>query len=98
MCYLFHKYLWANQFNCSSVVLISLSLKAFHILNNTTIQFKLEKIPLEKDLDLTFPLCNEDFEISSVMKIEGKFVNPLQVQKCSISTINIKIFPYIEDK
>ncbi|NWY00497.1 VP13D protein, partial [Nothoprocta ornata] len=52
---------------------------AFHILNNTTIQFKLEKIPLEKDLDLTFPLSNEDFGISSVMKIEGKFVNPLQV-------------------
>ncbi|XP_059722821.1 intermembrane lipid transfer protein VPS13D isoform X2 [Haemorhous mexicanus] len=52
---------------------------AFHILNNTTIQFKLEKIPLEKDLDLTFPLCNEDLGISSIMKIEGKFVNPLQV-------------------
>ncbi|NWR10533.1 VP13D protein, partial [Paradoxornis webbianus] len=52
---------------------------AFHILNNTTIQFKLEKIPLEKDLDLTFPLCNEDFGTSSIMKIEGKFVNPLQV-------------------
>uniref|UniRef100_A0A8C0UC17 Vacuolar protein sorting 13 homolog D n=1 Tax=Cyanistes caeruleus TaxID=156563 RepID=A0A8C0UC17_CYACU len=52
---------------------------AFHILNNTTIQFELEKIPLEKDLYLTFPLCNEDFEISSIMKIEGKFVNPLQV-------------------
>ncbi|XP_064381693.1 intermembrane lipid transfer protein VPS13D isoform X1 [Dromaius novaehollandiae] len=52
---------------------------AFHILNNTTIQFKLEKIPLERDLDLTFPLSNEDFGISSVMKIEGKFVNPLQV-------------------
>lgn len=39
----------------------------------------MEKIPLEKDLDLTFPLCNEDFGISSIMKIEGKFVNPLQV-------------------
>ncbi|NWH53859.1 VP13D protein, partial [Fregata magnificens] len=52
---------------------------AFHILNNTTIQFKLEKIPLERDSDLTFPLSNEDFGISSIMKIEGKFVNPLQV-------------------
>ncbi|NXO05389.1 VP13D protein, partial [Rhinopomastus cyanomelas] len=52
---------------------------AFHILNNTTIQFKLEKVPLERDLDLTFPLNNEDFGISSIMKIEGKFVNPLQV-------------------
>ncbi|KYO48963.1 vacuolar protein sorting-associated protein 13D isoform C [Alligator mississippiensis] len=52
---------------------------AFHILNNTTIQFQLEKIPLERDLNLTFPLSNEDFEISSIMRIEGKFVNPLQV-------------------
>ncbi|XP_071432103.1 intermembrane lipid transfer protein VPS13D isoform X4 [Pithys albifrons albifrons] len=53
--------------------------QAFHILNNTTIQFKLEKIPLERDLELTFPLSNEDFGVSSIMKIEGKFVNPLQV-------------------
>ncbi|XP_066838355.1 intermembrane lipid transfer protein VPS13D isoform X3 [Anser cygnoides] len=52
---------------------------AFHILNNTTIQFKLEKIPLGRDLDVTFPLNSEDFGISSIMKIEGKFVNPLQV-------------------
>ncbi|XP_068514968.1 intermembrane lipid transfer protein VPS13D isoform X3 [Anas acuta] len=52
---------------------------AFHILKNTTIQFKLEKIPLGRDLDVTFPLSNEDFGISSIMKIEGKFVNPLQV-------------------
>ncbi|XP_039242295.1 vacuolar protein sorting-associated protein 13D [Pipra filicauda] len=52
---------------------------AFHILNNTTIQFKLEKIPLDRDLELTFPLSNEDFGVSSVMRIEGKFVNPLQV-------------------
>uniref|UniRef100_A0A8C2SZ41 Vacuolar protein sorting 13 homolog D n=1 Tax=Coturnix japonica TaxID=93934 RepID=A0A8C2SZ41_COTJA len=52
---------------------------AFHILNNTTIQFKLEKIPLGRDLDVTFPLSNEDFGISNIMKIEGKFVNPLQV-------------------
>ncbi|XP_043387413.1 vacuolar protein sorting-associated protein 13D isoform X3 [Chelonia mydas] len=52
---------------------------AFHILNNTTIQFKLEKIPTDRDLDLTFPLNNEDFGISSIMRIEGKFVNPLQV-------------------
>ncbi|XP_042687544.1 vacuolar protein sorting-associated protein 13D isoform X3 [Centrocercus urophasianus] len=52
---------------------------AFHILNNTTIQFKLEKIPLGRDLDVTFPLSNEDFGITNIMKIEGKFVNPLQV-------------------
>ncbi|XP_074831975.1 intermembrane lipid transfer protein VPS13D isoform X2 [Carettochelys insculpta] len=52
---------------------------AFHILNNTTIQFKLEKIPVDRGLEMTFPLTNEDPGISSIMRIEGKFVNPLQV-------------------
>uniref|UniRef100_A0A8C8S437 Vacuolar protein sorting 13 homolog D n=1 Tax=Pelusios castaneus TaxID=367368 RepID=A0A8C8S437_9SAUR len=52
---------------------------AFHILNNTTIQFKLEKIPVERDLEFVFPLSNEDLGLSSIMRIEGKFVNPLQV-------------------
>ncbi|XP_044308193.1 vacuolar protein sorting-associated protein 13D isoform X3 [Varanus komodoensis] len=51
---------------------------AFHILNNATIQFKLEKIPVESDAELAFSV-NEDIEISSLMRIEGMFVNPLQV-------------------
>ncbi|XP_053136918.1 intermembrane lipid transfer protein VPS13D isoform X2 [Hemicordylus capensis] len=51
---------------------------AFHILNNATIQFKLEKIPVESDAELAF-LANGDVDISSIMKIEGKFVNPLRV-------------------
>ncbi|XP_077787399.1 intermembrane lipid transfer protein VPS13D isoform X3 [Podarcis muralis] len=51
---------------------------AFHILNNATIQFKLEKIPVESDAELAFSM-NDDVEISSLMRIEGKFVNPLRV-------------------
>ncbi|XP_067328891.1 intermembrane lipid transfer protein VPS13D isoform X8 [Anolis sagrei] len=51
---------------------------AFHILNNATIQFELEKIPVERDAELAFS-AEEDVEISSLMRIEGKFVNPLQV-------------------
>ncbi|XP_042334804.1 vacuolar protein sorting-associated protein 13D isoform X2 [Sceloporus undulatus] len=51
---------------------------AFHILNNATIQFGLEKIPVERDAELAFSV-EEDVEISSLMRIEGKFVNPLQV-------------------
>uniref|UniRef100_A0A803U021 UBA domain-containing protein n=1 Tax=Anolis carolinensis TaxID=28377 RepID=A0A803U021_ANOCA len=51
---------------------------AFHILNNATIQFELEKIPVERDAELAFS-ADEDIEISSLMRIEGKFVNPLQV-------------------
>lgn len=52
---------------------------AFHILNNTTIQFKLEKIPIERESELTFSLSPDDLGASSIMKIEGKFVNPVQV-------------------
>ncbi|KAM7098123.1 intermembrane lipid transfer protein VPS13D isoform 5-T6 [Molossus nigricans] len=53
--------------------------QAFHILNNTTIQFKLEKIPVERESELTFSLSPDDLGSSSIMKIEGKFVNPVQV-------------------
>ncbi|XP_007940863.1 vacuolar protein sorting-associated protein 13D [Orycteropus afer afer] len=53
--------------------------QAFHILNNTTIQFKLEKIPIERESELTFSLSPDELGTSSIMKIEGKFVNPVQV-------------------
>ncbi|XP_064137368.1 intermembrane lipid transfer protein VPS13D isoform X4 [Loxodonta africana] len=53
--------------------------QAFHILNNTTIQFKLEKIPIERESELTFSLSPDDLGTSSIMKIEGKFVNSVQV-------------------
>ncbi|XP_006885807.1 PREDICTED: vacuolar protein sorting-associated protein 13D [Elephantulus edwardii] len=53
--------------------------QAFHILNNTTIQFKMEKIPVERESELTFSLSPDDLGSSSIMKIEGKFVNPVQV-------------------
>ncbi|XP_006866437.1 PREDICTED: vacuolar protein sorting-associated protein 13D isoform X2 [Chrysochloris asiatica] len=53
--------------------------QAFHILNNTTIQFKLEKTPIERESELTFSLSPDDLGTSSIMKIEGKFVNPVQV-------------------
>ncbi|XP_052031847.1 LOW QUALITY PROTEIN: intermembrane lipid transfer protein VPS13D [Apodemus sylvaticus] len=53
--------------------------QAFHILNNTTIQFKLEKIPIERECELTFSLSPDELGTSSIMKIEGKFVNAVQV-------------------
>ncbi|XP_048417069.2 intermembrane lipid transfer protein VPS13D isoform X1 [Stegostoma tigrinum] len=55
--------------------------QAFHILNDTTIQFILEKIPVESNPGLSFPVENssDSFETTSKMKIEGKFVNPLKV-------------------
>ncbi|XP_078095172.1 intermembrane lipid transfer protein VPS13D isoform X5 [Mustelus asterias] len=55
--------------------------QAFHILNDTTIQFILEKIPVDPNPGLSFPDINspDSFETTSKMKIEGKFVNPLKV-------------------
>ncbi|XP_078281630.1 intermembrane lipid transfer protein VPS13D isoform X1 [Rhinoraja longicauda] len=55
--------------------------QAFHILNDTTIQFVLEKIPVETNPGSAFPAVNfsDSFETTSKMKIEGKFVNPLKV-------------------
>ncbi|XP_059807841.1 intermembrane lipid transfer protein VPS13D [Hypanus sabinus] len=55
--------------------------QAFHILNDTTIQFVLEKIPVDTDPELSFPAVNssDSFETTNKMKIEGKFVNPLKV-------------------
>ncbi|XP_043916363.1 vacuolar protein sorting-associated protein 13D [Protopterus annectens] len=52
---------------------------AFHILKNTTIQFTLEKIPVERVLELSFPQQFEYFETTNIMKVEGRFVNPVQV-------------------
>lgn len=67
-----------NKYECFQSVISSLT-PAFHILNNTTIQFKLEKIPIERESELTFSLSPDDLGTSSIMKIEGKFVNPVQV-------------------
>ncbi|XP_029434245.1 vacuolar protein sorting-associated protein 13D isoform X2 [Rhinatrema bivittatum] len=52
--------------------------QAFHILNNTTIQFKMEKI-IARDSELAFPFGPDSSDITSIMKIEGKFVNHVQV-------------------
>ncbi|XP_063799608.1 intermembrane lipid transfer protein VPS13D isoform X1 [Pseudophryne corroboree] len=53
--------------------------QAFHILHNTTIQFKMEKFALEKDCELTFPFYDDSLEVGSILKIEGNFVNHVQV-------------------
>ncbi|KAG8142172.1 hypothetical protein E2320_006131, partial [Naja naja] len=52
--------------------------QAFHILNNATIQFILEKVPIEPSAELAFS-PSDSVHISNLMRIEGKFVNPLQV-------------------
>ncbi|XP_028848635.1 vacuolar protein sorting-associated protein 13D isoform X2 [Denticeps clupeoides] len=56
--------------------------KAFHILKDTTIQFTLEKLPPDRDAQLSFlpneVLCNS----TSLLRVEGKFVNAVQVSLC----------------
>ncbi|XP_075461165.1 intermembrane lipid transfer protein VPS13D isoform X3 [Ascaphus truei] len=53
--------------------------QAFHILNNTTIQFKMEKFAVEQDCEFTFPYMEDSLDGGRIMKIEGNFVNPAQV-------------------
>ncbi|XP_062872043.1 intermembrane lipid transfer protein VPS13D [Trichomycterus rosablanca] len=56
--------------------------KAFHILKDTTIQLTLEKLPIDKDTHFTFLPCDETFTSTGVLKVEGKFVNAVQVFLC----------------
>ncbi|XP_069804325.1 intermembrane lipid transfer protein VPS13D isoform X2 [Dendropsophus ebraccatus] len=53
--------------------------QAFHILHNTTIQCKMEKFSLERDAALSFPYPEDPPEASAVLKIQGNFVNDVQV-------------------
>nr|XP_015192573.1 PREDICTED: vacuolar protein sorting-associated protein 13D isoform X1 [Lepisosteus oculatus] len=53
--------------------------KAFHILKDTTIQFTLEKVPIDEDSQLSFLSSEESFRSTGLLKIEGKFVNTVQV-------------------
>ncbi|KAJ8264877.1 hypothetical protein COCON_G00139760 [Conger conger] len=53
--------------------------KAFHILKDTTIQFTLEKVPLDDDTQFSFLTCDEPFNSTGLLKVDGKFVNAVQV-------------------
>ncbi|XP_069467009.1 intermembrane lipid transfer protein VPS13D [Ambystoma mexicanum] len=53
--------------------------QAFDILNNTTITLKMEKIPVEADSELAFPFGTESLGLTNIMRIQGNFVNHVQV-------------------
>ncbi|XP_054466000.1 intermembrane lipid transfer protein VPS13D [Anoplopoma fimbria] len=55
--------------------------KAFHILKDTTIQFTLEKVPVDEDTQFSFN-TEEPCKSTGLLRIEGKFVNPVQVFLC----------------
>ncbi|KAL2104176.1 hypothetical protein ACEWY4_001044 [Coilia grayii] len=56
--------------------------KAFHILKDTTIQFTLEKVPIDEDSQFTYLSCDDSFQSSGLLRVEGKFVNAVQVCLC----------------
>nr|XP_046254049.1 vacuolar protein sorting-associated protein 13D isoform X1 [Scatophagus argus]XP_046254050.1 vacuolar protein sorting-associated protein 13D isoform X1 [Scatophagus argus]XP_046254051.1 vacuolar protein sorting-associated protein 13D isoform X1 [Scatophagus argus] len=56
--------------------------KAFHILKDTTIQFTLEKVPSDEDTQFTFLTTEETYKSTGLLRVEGKFVNPVQVFLC----------------
>ncbi|XP_063292174.1 intermembrane lipid transfer protein VPS13D isoform X2 [Pelobates fuscus] len=53
--------------------------EAFHILNNTTIRFKMEKFAIQRESELAFPFMEDSLDVGSIMKVEGNFVNHVQV-------------------
>ncbi|XP_008302450.1 vacuolar protein sorting-associated protein 13D isoform X1 [Stegastes partitus] len=56
--------------------------KAFHILKDTTIKFTLEKIPVDEDTRFNFLTTEEPCKSTGILRVEGKFVNPVQVFLC----------------
>lgn len=69
-----------------------LSLSAFHILKDTTIQFTLEKVPpIDEDTQFTFLTTDEPYNSTGLLRVEGKFVNAVQVyfaQFCDLLLIS----------
>ncbi|XP_059188288.1 intermembrane lipid transfer protein VPS13D [Centropristis striata] len=56
--------------------------KAFHILKDTTIQFTLEKVSIDEDAQFNFLTAEEPCKSTGLLRIEGRFVNPVQVFLC----------------
>ncbi|XP_066528182.1 intermembrane lipid transfer protein VPS13D isoform X2 [Hoplias malabaricus] len=56
--------------------------KAFHILKDTTIQCTLEKVPIDEDKQFNFLSCDEPYQSTGLLRVEGKFVNAVQVCLC----------------
>lgn len=61
---------------------------AFHILKDTTMQFTLEKVPIDEDNQFTFLTTEEPCQSKGLLRVEGKFVNPVQVRTKAKRTIS----------
>ncbi|XP_043974274.1 vacuolar protein sorting-associated protein 13D isoform X2 [Gambusia affinis] len=56
--------------------------EAFHILKDTTIHFTFEKTPVDEDSEFILLTTDEPFRSTGQLRIQGKFVNPVQVCLC----------------
>lgn len=56
-----------------------LSSLAFHILKDTTVKFTLEKVHVAEDAQFTFHTTGDSCNSTELLKVEGRFVNPVQV-------------------
>jgi len=55
-------------------------LLAFHILKDATIKLTVEKVPVDENSHFTFLSCEEPYQSTGLMKVEGRFVNAVQVK------------------
>lgn len=57
-------------------------------MKDTTIQFSLEKVPIDEENQFTFLTTEEPCKSIGLLRVEGKFVNPVQVYtsnyKCNV--------------
>ncbi|XP_078806203.1 intermembrane lipid transfer protein VPS13D isoform X4 [Oryzias latipes] len=56
--------------------------QAFHILKDTTIQFTVEKLPLDEDAEQSLSTTEESYRSVGQLRIQGEFVTPVQVFLC----------------
>ncbi|XP_030623060.1 vacuolar protein sorting-associated protein 13D [Chanos chanos] len=56
--------------------------KAFHILKDTSIQLTIEKVPTDENTQFNFLSSDETYHSSGLLRVEGKFVNAVQVCLC----------------
>ncbi len=63
------------------------SSSAFHILKDTTIQFTLEKVSIDDDTQFSFHTLEEPCRSVGLLRVQGKFVNPVQVYSLSVQRL-----------
>lgn len=55
-------------------------LPAFHVLKDATIQLTVEKVAIDENSHFNFLSCEEPYQSTGLLKVEGRFVNAVQVK------------------